>query len=73
MKITRAYLMGCTWCNAIGFVKNTNPHPEVTTPLTEICPVCNGNRTIPVTETFETENNPESLFEAWKQLHGIKY
>ena len=51
MKITRIYIQGCTWCNAKGFV--TNPHPAVTN-TTITCPVCQGAKTIMVTEVTET-------------------
>ena len=51
-KTTKTYLSGCTWCNATGFIK----HPSagfMASPLTDICPVCNGAKTITVTETVE--------------------
>jgi len=50
-KITKTYLSGCTWCNATGFVKE--PFPTTTGGLTQVCPVCNGNKTIIVTETTD--------------------
>jgi len=52
-KITRTYLSGCVWCNATGYCKTNNPHPEVTTVLTTVCPVCNGSKTIVVTEEYD--------------------
>ena len=54
MKTTRTYLSGCTWCNATGFVLTEN-FGMGTTPLTKICPVCNGAKTIIVTETTEDD------------------
>jgi DnaJ-class molecular chaperone len=52
MKTTRIYTDGCKWCNAAGFVKIPNPG-FMTSALTGICPVCNGNKTVIVTETIE--------------------
>ena len=43
---TKTYLKGCEWCNATGYVASYN-----LTNTTEVCPVCNGNKTIIVTET----------------------
>ena len=48
----RTYLSGCTWCDGIGFVTNKY-YVDYTTPLTHICPVCNGNKTIIVTEIIK--------------------
>jgi len=51
---TRTYQKACDYCGATGFVP-TSRHgfPSNTTAATEICPVCNGNKTITVTETEE--------------------
>jgi Ribonuclease G/E len=49
-KIVKTYLSGCTWCNATGFVNN--PNMGLTTNITIICPVCNGTKTVIVTETI---------------------
>ena len=62
MKITKTYLSGCTWCNATGFVKDITP--DVTGVWNNICPVCQGAKTMPVTETFEDESED--------QLKGVK-
>jgi hypothetical protein len=53
MITTRTYLKGCDWCNATGFARNSNPSFSGNTSLTELCPVCNGNKTITVTEVAE--------------------
>jgi hypothetical protein len=49
MKTVKKYLSGCTWCSAKGFVP-IKDYGMGTTPLTETCPVCNGAKTIIVTE-----------------------
>jgi hypothetical protein len=49
MKTTRTYLTGCTWCNATGMVRNSG----LSTTVFDTCPVCNGAKTIIVTETTE--------------------
>ena len=51
MKRTIIYLKGCDWCGATGFVKNITP--DTTGSWNNICPVCNGNKTITVTEVFD--------------------
>ena len=51
MKTTRTYLSGCTWCNARGWVFNPNKHSI----LSITCPICNGLKTITVTETIEDD------------------
>lgn len=51
MKTTRTYLSGCTWCNARGYVMN--PAMGLVTDITVTCPVCNGAKTIIVTEYIE--------------------
>ena len=53
MRTTRTYLSGCTWCKAEGYVME--PHPQITGDFHKVCPVCKGDKTIPVTETFESE------------------
>jgi DnaJ-class molecular chaperone len=53
MKITKTYLTGCTWCGGTGNVPTKN-YGMYTTPLTEPCPVCNGAKTVLVTETYES-------------------
>jgi hypothetical protein len=54
MKTTRTYLSGCTWCGATGIVPNLMiKGSSVTALLTMTCPVCNGAKTIPITETIE--------------------
>ena len=59
MKITRTYQKGCDWCNATGHVTNPNPNWGITgTELTIICPVCNGSKTVIVTEIIEDNNPP---------------
>jgi len=57
MKTTRQYLSGCTWCDATGLVPNqVTRGSSVTAPLTVVCPVCNGAKTIIITETIETQD-----------------
>lgn len=58
MKTTRQYISACTWCNATGYVKIPNPG-FMTSALTGICPVCEGMKTIVVTEVIETEDKIE--------------
>jgi DnaJ-class molecular chaperone len=53
MKTTKTYLSGCTWCNAIGMVKNYDNFGMGTTSLMKECPICNGAKTIVVTEIIE--------------------
>jgi|WetSurMetagenome_2_1015567.scaffolds.fasta_scaffold00157_3 hypothetical protein len=53
MKTVRTYLTGCTWCNATGFVYSSN-YGMGTTPLTVVCPVCQGAKIIMITETIES-------------------
>ena len=50
MKVKRTYLSGCTWCNATGFKTNQNP---TITNTTEVCPVCNGTKTVLITEEYD--------------------
>jgi len=54
MKTTRTYLKGCDWCGASGIVINYIP-PNITSCLTNTCPVCNGAKVITVTEIIEDE------------------
>ncbi len=60
MKTTRTYLTGCKWCNATGMVPNYENFGMSTTPLLKTCPVCNGAKTVIVTETIETEDKLNS-------------
>ncbi len=52
----KTYVKGCEWCNATGHTRlhyNTlNEPPRSTSALTDVCPVCKGNRTIIVTEEY---------------------
>jgi DnaJ-class molecular chaperone len=50
MKTTRTYIKGCDWCNATGTVPTYYGYDS--------CPVCNGLKTITVTEIIETEPIP---------------
>ena len=50
-KVTRTYLSGCTWCGATGFVKEL--YFTTTGGWLQVCPVCNGSKTIIVTETYD--------------------
>jgi len=52
MKITRTYTSGCVWCNARGFV--SNPISGAVSDAVITCPVCNGNKTILIAESFES-------------------
>lgn len=52
MRTTRTYLQGCTWCKARGFIANP---AGVVTDLTITCPVCNGAKTVVVTEVTESD------------------
>jgi hypothetical protein len=60
MRITRTYISGCNWCNALGNV--SNPNIGLTTDFTMItCPVCQGAKMIMVTETFEDNRIVEEM------------
>ena len=48
----REYMKACDFCQATGFV--SNPHQYVSSALTITCPICNGNKTVLVTETFDS-------------------
>ena len=50
--ITRTYLKGCDWCKATGQVSKPHPYP-ISTSVCEKCPVCNGTKTILVSEIIE--------------------
>jgi hypothetical protein len=50
MKTTTTYLQGCTWCNATGI---KYPMQNIGTGFSSICPICNGNKTVLVTEVSE--------------------
>ena len=67
MKIIRTYLSGCTWCGGHGNVP-TNNIGGYTTPLTEPCPVCNGTKTIIITETFESKEEVLKIKD--EQIHN---
>ena len=56
--ITRQYYSGCKWCNANGFV-STKDLGMNTTPLTEICPICNGSGVMLVTELIPVNEYSE--------------
>jgi hypothetical protein len=60
MKTTKTYLSGCTWCNARGFV--INPISGIVADATITCPVCQGAKTILVTETIEDEEDDVNLY-----------
>lgn len=51
MKTTRTYLQGCTWCKSVGLIMN--PSLTYSSALTITCPVCNGAKTIVITEVTE--------------------
>ena len=54
MKTTKTYLSGCMWCAAIGRVGNPDFNPNRTEDtMSIVCPVCNDNKTIIVTEVTE--------------------
>jgi len=55
MKTVRTYLQGCNFCNAVGMVRNWDNFGMGTTQMMKTCPVCNGAKTIIVTETIETD------------------
>ena len=46
---TKTYNEGCKWCNATGYVSD-----GLSTNLTNVCPVCNGEG---VTQVVEAEHN----------------
>ena len=46
----RIYLKACDYCQATGFVSIGRTGGSHSTSVTEICPVCKGNKTITVTE-----------------------
>ena len=50
MKVKRTYLQGCTWCNATG---QKIPMQYTGTGFSSICPVCNGSKTVLVTEEYD--------------------
>jgi DNA-binding XRE family transcriptional regulator len=51
--VKKTYLSGCTWCGALGTITR-DKFVNFTTPLTIPCPVCNGAKTIPITEEYES-------------------
>ena len=50
---TRTYLKGCEFCKATGVVPTGRSAGSVSTSVIEPCPVCNGDKTVWVTETEE--------------------
>jgi hypothetical protein len=50
--ITRTYLDGCRWCNGEGRIPSDKKLDSTAFPY-EICPVCEGRKTVLVTETIE--------------------
>ncbi len=50
---TRTYLQGCTWCQGTGSVPTQNS----STGTTEVCPVCNGAKTVTVTEIEKQDHS----------------
>lgn len=53
-KITRYYNKICDYCCGEGFVQSKRiPQSTQSTSLTDLCPVCKGQQTIPVTEVIE--------------------
>lgn len=54
MRTTKTYLSGCTWCMAEGCV-NSTPKGGTSGWTTKVCPVCNGSKTVLVTEVIEDD------------------
>ena len=54
---TRTYQKACEYCNATGFISPSRPSGSTSSSTTETCPVCNGNKTVLVTETETIEVN----------------
>jgi hypothetical protein len=52
--ITRTYLKGCEWCQSTGQV--LDGYPVMGTNVFRDCPVCNGSKTILVTEVVTNDN-----------------
>jgi uncharacterized Zn finger protein (UPF0148 family) len=73
MKTTRTYLIGCTWCKALGYVNNLQEGWHTGSVLTITCPVCNGSKTVIVTETIEDDNLSMESFKKINQTneHGV--
>lgn len=46
----KTYPMVCEYCRGKGFVRVTGEGYTATSSLTEVCPVCNGNKTVTVIE-----------------------
>jgi len=74
MKTTRTYLSGCIWCNATGFVNNPISGGVSHTELTITCPVCNGGKTVIITETIEDSNllKEKELNEIFEKAKNFK-
>ena len=60
MKTTKTYLKGCDWCNATG---QKFPMEHNGTSFSSLCPVCNGAKTILVTEVTEPVAPQENIRE----------
>ena len=73
MKTTRTYLKGCDWCNAKGVIPNTNPAFCGNTSFTELCPVCNGTKTVTVTEVAEMPTEEEIGFGSYVIVEQKRY
>ena len=46
----RTYPKACEYCSAVGVVSTKRDNYSTTSALTEICPVCKGNKVITVIE-----------------------
>lgn len=69
MKTTRTYSQGCTWCNATG---TKYPMQNIGTSFSSICPVCNGNKTIIVTEVTESDEPKTNPMEQVTEVKELK-
>ena len=47
----KQYKKACEFCNATGYIQRNTQSNYTNAPLTEVCPVCNGAKTVIVTET----------------------
>ena len=79
-KITRTYLLGCSFCNATGMVSNYDNfgYGMIITSMKKICPVCKGEKTVVCTETIEDDNLSMESFKkinqnnkSWKQMKEL--
>lgn len=57
--LIRNYKRACDFCNATGFVSDKRKY---TTSMTKPCPVCNGEKTINITETEIIPDTYEHLY-----------